>query len=75
MYKSNDVLVERLKALRNGADRGFVRYSDHYEADLERYQRAQSETALSNHYGGALTLIFFFIDAYNDGVPHRVRHF
>lgn len=70
VYKSNDVLVEWLKALRNGADRGAdsgFMLSDNYEADLEHYQRVQSEIeALSNHYDGAP--LNFLIDAYNDGV-------
>ncbi len=49
------------------------RLSDHYEADLERYQRAQSEIEFwRNYYGGAP--LDFLIDAYNDGVQ-SVRHF
>lgn len=70
MYKSNDVIVKFINSLREGADQGQApgfMLSDNYEADLERYQKAQSEIeSLGNYYGGAP--IKEIIGAYNDSV-------
>ena len=70
VYKSNDVVVKFLSALQEGAGQGMTQgfmLSDNYEADLERYQKAQREIEdLSGHYEGApLSQLIY---AYNDDV-------
>lgn len=70
VYQSNDVIVKLLNALHNGVEQGMTQgftLSDNYEADLERYQKAQSEIEdLSVRYEGAP--LSQLIHAYNDDI-------
>lgn len=70
VYKSNDVIVKFINALRDGVEQGMTQgftLSDHYEADLERYQKAQSKIEdLSVSYEGAP--LSQLIHAYNDNI-------
>lgn len=70
VYKSNDVVVKLIDALHDGVEQGKTlgfMLSDNYEADLERYQKAQSEIKeLSDHYDGAP--LNEIIRAYNDDI-------
>ena len=70
VYKSNDVIVKFINTLREGVAQGQApgfMLSDHYEADSERYQKAQQEIeGLSNYYNGAP--LKEIINAYNDSI-------
>ena len=70
VYKSNEAIVKLLRVTQDGVAQGQVSgfmLSDHYEADLERYQEAQSEIEkLSNYYYGAP--IREIIGTYNDSI-------
>lgn len=70
VYKSNDVIVKLLNAFRDGVEQGQTQgfmLSDNYEADLERYQKAQSmvEDLSASYYGAPIREI---IGAYNDSI-------
>ena len=70
VYKSNEAIVKLLRVTQDGVAQGQVpgfMLSDNYEADLERYQKAQSmiEDLSASYYGAPIREI---IGAYNDSI-------
>ena len=70
VYKSNESISKLISGLRDGAEHGRtsgVAFSDNYEADLARYQAAQSEIEdlRERYYNAPLSEL---INAYNEAI-------